>query len=180
MIFVDYYVILEIPFDAVHEDIKKAYHKLSLKHHPDKNKENLGATRRQQEINEAYYILGDTQKRKSYDEEYLRFQEYLKNAQAERTTTDKGQNAGGNRKQKENNSHRENEKTYADYKIRDDKLRDWMSEAKNEAAKVAQQAVSDIKGLVKEGANAAIQGIKVALIWIVVINIVYFVFKLLI
>ncbi len=62
------YDILEIPTDATDMDIKKAYKNLSRKWHPDKNIDNKDeATKKFQEISEAYAILGDPEKRESYD-----------------------------------------------------------------------------------------------------------------
>jgi molecular chaperone DnaJ len=60
----DYYQILEIPNNASQEDIKKAFRQLSLKYHPDKNPE---GSERFKEINEAFQVLSDPNKRRSYD-----------------------------------------------------------------------------------------------------------------
>lgn len=59
----DYYKILEIPRDSTQEQIKKAFRKKSLKYHPDKG----GDIKKFKEINDAYQILGDEEKRKRYD-----------------------------------------------------------------------------------------------------------------
>ena len=59
----DYYKILEVSKDASQEDIKKAYYKLAHKYHPDKG----GDEKKMKEINEAYQILSDKQKRTQYD-----------------------------------------------------------------------------------------------------------------
>lgn len=61
----DYYTILGIKDDASQDDIKKAYRKLAHKHHPDKTG---GDDMRFKEINEAYYVLSDTSRRKHYDQ----------------------------------------------------------------------------------------------------------------
>ncbi len=63
----DYYKILGVSKDASPEEIKKAFRKLALKYHPDKNKGNKEAEERFKEINEAYAVLSDPQKRKEYD-----------------------------------------------------------------------------------------------------------------
>ncbi|KAK9752149.1 DnaJ domain [Popillia japonica] len=66
---VDYYRVLEVPRGASTADIKKAYRKLALKWHPDKNPDNMDeATRRFKEISEAYEVLSDEKKRKVYDQ----------------------------------------------------------------------------------------------------------------
>lgn len=64
----DYYKILEVPEDAADDVIKKSFRKLAKKYHPDTNGGNQQAAERFQEINEAYSVLGDEEKRKSYDE----------------------------------------------------------------------------------------------------------------
>ena len=67
----NFYDILSVRFDASQEDIKKAYRKLSLKYHPDRNPGNAKAEERFKEINDAYVILSDEQKRLQYDKEVL-------------------------------------------------------------------------------------------------------------
>lgn len=64
----DYYKILEIPRTASQDDIKKAYRKLAIKYHPDKNPNNPQAEQRFKELNEAYEVLSDPEKRKKYDQ----------------------------------------------------------------------------------------------------------------
>ncbi|EPS65456.1 hypothetical protein M569_09321, partial [Genlisea aurea] len=58
--------VLGVERNASEREIQKAFHKLSLKYHPDKNK-NKGAQKKFEEINNAYEILSDEQKRKNYD-----------------------------------------------------------------------------------------------------------------
>lgn len=66
---VDYYKILEVNRSASNVEIKKAYRKLALKWHPDKNPENLDeANKRFKEISEAYEVLIDDRKRRVYDQ----------------------------------------------------------------------------------------------------------------
>jgi len=65
--FKDYYEILGVPRSAGADEIRKAYRKLALKYHPDKNK-SPGAEARFKEIAEAYEVLGDPEKRKRYDQ----------------------------------------------------------------------------------------------------------------
>ena len=63
----DYYEVLGISKNASEDDIKKAFRKLAVKYHPDKNKGNKEAEERFKEINDAYQILGDKEKREKYD-----------------------------------------------------------------------------------------------------------------
>lgn len=63
----DYYKILEISRDAKDDDIKKAYRKLALKYHPDKNK-SPQAEEKFKEVAEAYEVLSDKKKREIYDQ----------------------------------------------------------------------------------------------------------------
>lgn len=66
----DYYATLEVSPLASDEEIKKAYRRLVLKYHPDRNQGNARALRKMQEINIAFEVLGDPEKRKVYDPEY--------------------------------------------------------------------------------------------------------------
>ena len=63
----DYYKILGVAKTASQDDIKKAYRKLAMKYHPDRNKDNPGAEDKFKELGEAYAVLGDPEKRKQYD-----------------------------------------------------------------------------------------------------------------
>lgn len=67
MEFKDYYKILGVDRNASQEDIKAAYRKLARKYHPDLNKGNKEYEAKLKEINEAYEVLGDPQKRARYD-----------------------------------------------------------------------------------------------------------------
>ena len=63
----DYYKILGLPKSASQQEIKKAYRKLALKFHPDRNQGDKAAEASFKDINEAYVVLSDAEKRKSYD-----------------------------------------------------------------------------------------------------------------
>ncbi len=64
----DYYKILGVSRNATQEEIKRAYRRLALKYHPDRNKGNKEAEERFKEINEAYAVLSDPEKRRQYDQ----------------------------------------------------------------------------------------------------------------
>jgi curved DNA-binding protein len=63
----DYYKILGLSKSASDADIKKAYRKLAMKYHPDRNKGDAAAETRFKKISEAYAVLSDKEKRKQYD-----------------------------------------------------------------------------------------------------------------
>ncbi len=64
----DYYQVLGVDKKASADDIKKAYRKLALKWHPDKNPNNKAAEEKFKKISEAYAVLSDTEKRQQYDQ----------------------------------------------------------------------------------------------------------------
>jgi curved DNA-binding protein len=95
MEYTDYYSILGVPRTATQAEIKKAYRKLARQHHPDVNKGTSAAEKRFKEINEANAVLGDSQKRRAYDQlgsNYatyqqaagagMSFEEFVRHAQA--------------------------------------------------------------------------------------------------
>ena len=63
----DYYRVLGVSREASDDDIKKAYRKLVLQNHPDRNRDSKDAEAKIREINAAYEIVGDVEKRRSYD-----------------------------------------------------------------------------------------------------------------
>lgn len=68
MDFKDYYEVLGVSKKATKEEIKKAFRKLAVKYHPDKSQGDKAAEEKFKEINEAYEVLGDEEKRKKYDQ----------------------------------------------------------------------------------------------------------------
>src|SRR3990170_5230622 len=63
----DYYDVLGLKRGASQKEIKQAYRKLARKHHPDVNPGDKGAEERFKEINRAFEVLNDAEKRKKYD-----------------------------------------------------------------------------------------------------------------
>ncbi|MGB5884413.1 MAG: DnaJ domain-containing protein, partial [Desulfobulbales bacterium] len=63
----DYYEVLGIKKDSSAQDIKKAYRKLAMKYHPDRNKGDKEAEEKFKKLSEAYAVLSDPEKRKEYD-----------------------------------------------------------------------------------------------------------------
>lgn len=74
----NYYYFLGIPEDATEDEIKKAYRKLSVKYHPDKNENDSFFAARFMETQEAYEILTDQEKRRVYDENLSQHQRSFK------------------------------------------------------------------------------------------------------
>lgn len=72
----DYYQTLGVDKKATQSDIKKAYRKLALKYHPDKNEGNAAAEAKFKEVSEAYEVIGDPEKRKKYDELGANWKQY--------------------------------------------------------------------------------------------------------
>jgi len=64
----DYYEVLGVSKSATADEIKKAYRRLAMKHHPDRNAEDTSAEDRFKEAKEAYEVLKDKDKRATYDQ----------------------------------------------------------------------------------------------------------------
>lgn len=63
----DYYRLLGVEREASGEEIKKAYRKLAMEYHPDRNRDKPGSEELLKDINEAYQVIGDEEKRRQYD-----------------------------------------------------------------------------------------------------------------
>jgi curved DNA-binding protein CbpA len=72
----DYYTTLGLGPDSSAVEIKKAYRRLAMKYHPDRNNGNSESEERLKEINEAYHVLGDENKRRYYDLQKQQISDY--------------------------------------------------------------------------------------------------------
>ena len=63
----DYYMALGLTLEVSEQDIKKAYRKLAMQYHPERNGSNPESEERLKEITEAYQIFGDEEKRTRYE-----------------------------------------------------------------------------------------------------------------
>ena len=96
MEFKDYYATLGVTKGSTEKEIKQAFRKLARKHHPDVNPGDKAAESKFKEINEAYEVLGDTAKRKKYDELGANWRAYEQAERAGGPNPFAGQwNAGG-------------------------------------------------------------------------------------
>ncbi|ADQ81870.1 J domain-containing protein [Riemerella anatipestifer] len=77
----NYYYFLGISEEATSEDIKKAYRKLSLKYHPDKNENDSFFVERFREVQEAYEVLINSSSRSLYDQKLAQIQQNIKSDQ---------------------------------------------------------------------------------------------------
>ena len=64
----DYYDVLGVNKDSTPDQIKAAYRKLAVKHHPDKNEGNKASEEKFKEASEAYHVLSDKERRQNYDQ----------------------------------------------------------------------------------------------------------------
>ena len=64
----DYYEVLGVSESAPQEEVKKAYRKLALKYHPDKNKGDKPSEEKFKEASEAYHVLSDKKRKQNYDQ----------------------------------------------------------------------------------------------------------------
>jgi len=93
----DYYGILGIPKNAPDKDVKAAYRKMARKYHPDVNPGNKGAEARFKEVNEAFEVLSDADKRKKFDQygsDYENAEAYARARQAQQQAQQQYGSAG--------------------------------------------------------------------------------------
>ena len=97
MDFKDYYSTLGVAKSATAKDIKQAYRKLARKHHPDVNPGDKSAESKIKELNEAYEVLSDPDKRKKYDELGANWRMYEQAGQQGQGFDPRGQGSPGQR-----------------------------------------------------------------------------------
>jgi curved DNA-binding protein len=111
MEFKDYYKILGVTKNATQDEIKKAYRKLAVKYHPDKNPNDKTIEEKFKEINEANEVLSNAEKRKKYDEvgENWKYYQQQGTSDADFNWSNKGSGSGSY------NSEQFNESNFADF-----------------------------------------------------------------
>lgn len=145
--FKDYYSILEVDSNASAEDIKSAYRRLSKKWHPDVN-HNVDVTSMMQDINEAYYILKNAEKRHRYDEEYNRFKHFKQTAAT--SMVDNHSSA-----YTYSTASSTSQSYYYNYDVRDEEVWADMETARTEAAKLVKEFLNNLKKDAKKAAKGA-------------------------
>ncbi len=103
MNFQDYYKTLGVDKSATAADIKKAYRKLAIKYHPDKNKGDKAAEEKFKAANEANQVLSDAEKRKKYDELGANWQQYEQQGSQGQGGFNRSQQRGGRNQQQYGN-----------------------------------------------------------------------------
>ena len=88
----DYYSILGISRDADGDEVKRAYRQMARIYHPDVNPDKVAATERFKDINEAYTVLSDSEKRRRYDQINTSY-EQMRRASYQSTTANRGSSA---------------------------------------------------------------------------------------
>ena len=174
--FKDYYKILEVSPEATLAEIKQAYRYQSLKWHPDKNQDK-DTTAIMLDINEAYSILKDAEKRQRYDREYNRFKQF------QQTNSQRTNKQQANRQQthQQNNTQTQSSHTYGrsswtyDYTVHDEQVKNDMDDAREYARKLVDEF---LKGLKENSAKAAkgaweeMQGYVIAAIILTIIGLI--------
>ena len=142
--FKDYYQILDIDPDSSTEEVRKAYKAASMKYHPDRNP-GKDTTSQMQDINEAYAILKDDDKRSRYDQEYKRFRQETTKVSEPKTTS----------------------WTYS-YDIKDESVKRDVDDAREYARSLVEEFMQSLKRNTKVAVQAAGEELKS---WVVVLII---------
>lgn len=148
--FKDYYKILGITQQASTLEIKSAYRAMSMKWHPDRNPK-VDVTAIMQDINEAYAILKDEDKRRRYDEEYGRF---IKQYHDDLTLHKNGKN------DHESTDQNHSSRWKYDYDIQNETLKEDIKTAQKYAKKLVDEFLKSFKCASKNAAKGAWSGAK--------------------
>ncbi len=140
--FKDYYKILGITNSASPIEIKIAYREMSKKWHPDRNPD-VDVTSMMQDINEAYAILKDEEKKARYDQEYIIFNRSFV-----------GHSNTDSNSQKENQNEETQKDWNYDYEVKDDHLKEDISNARE----YAKTLVDEFLKAFRESSVAAVKG----------------------
>ena len=154
--FKDYYDILNCSISSNKIQINQAYKNQALKWHPDKNP-NIDTTERMQDINEARIILSDSLKRKHYDLEYLKYKKFIRNRSVKSNSDSDGTK----------------DRVHEHYNFSNDKLRDWMKQAREDAVKNLHNMIIEFKDSSIIGVKSFISFILLAFLYILVIYILF-------
>ena len=139
--FKDYYAILDIALDSDSLTIKKAYRMMSIRWHPDKNP-NTDTTQQMIDVNEAYAILSDSNKRHLYDIEYRKFKQ--------KYSTHKS--------------------TY--YNVENKDLEDIINDANQQARKYVSELLGLIRSDLKKAGSGAIENMKSLVLGYIILTII--------
>ena len=137
--FKDYYAILGIACSASADEIRSAYRAMSVKWHPDKNP-GVDVTSKMQDINEAYAILKDAEKRARYDKEYALFTGQIHM-----------------RKEMSPEQNDDNEWRYS-YDVHDEELKEDIKTARAYSEKIVSEFLKSLKSASKDAAKGAWEG----------------------
>lgn len=150
----NYYKFFGLNKTATKEEIKKRYRELAKMYHPDVNK-NPDATKKMQEILEAYYILNDDEARIRYDIQY------------EKVYGKKDENFS-NRENKQNGNQKTENSTYFDDPI----LEKWIINAKKQALNFVKNLYRDSKGIATSGCLYYFKALGICIVIFIVILII--------
>lgn len=128
---VDYYKILGITKKATKTEIKVAYRKLAMLHHPDRNLDDPDAEIRFKQISEAYSILSNGFKRTDYDYSYSRFHENKDNTANSKEKDSNTKEAFSKSQQNHEKNNKQNEEKHSSYYRQEERYDESKSYSKN-------------------------------------------------
>lgn len=166
--FVDYYSILEIEYPSSTDEIKKSYRRLSLKWHPDRHP-NEDTSKRMVEINEAYFVLKDSEKKARYDEEYIHYYLFEKRTNNIQTS----ETSSSQQKSSEYQRSTYSEFTSSNYHFHNTKVQDDIFEAHKVAKGLVDEFLKQFKESSKDAAKGAWEEMWPYVIIIIISTIIF-------